>query len=270
MADTTEAQDIMALCSALSDPLSADPPIEGGSTPFVVVPDGYAVHDLERLFPHPQRSKGKRTLTDAESFIRFVNENKGGGTRLYCHTGLAPSFTAVFNDTTGAAPGWGDHIATYACPLSKEWAAWSGSNGKQMSQEAFATYIEDNAPDCATPPAADMLEISRTLEAKKKVNFASSIRLDNGQTELTYEEDIQGTASKGKLQVPQVFTIGIPVFEGGARYAVDARLRYRIAEGGKLSLWFDLLRPHKIIEDALNELRTAIELRTELLAFSGS
>jgi uncharacterized protein YfdQ (DUF2303 family) len=80
----------------------------------------------------------------------------------------------------------------------------------------------------------------------------------------------EGTASKGKLQVPQVFTIGIPVFEGGARYAVDARLRYRIAEGGKLSLWFDLLRPHKILEDALRELRTVIELRTELQAFSGS
>lgn len=87
-----------------------------------------------------------------------------------------------------------------------------------MNQADFARFIEDNAPDIASPPAADMIEISRSLEAKKKVNFASAIRLDNGKTEFTYEEDIEGTAAKGRLQVPQVFTIGIPVPEGGPKW----------------------------------------------------
>jgi uncharacterized protein YfdQ (DUF2303 family) len=145
----------------------------------------------------------------------------------------------------------------------------SGANGKQMSQADFARFIEDNAPDCVAPSAADMIEIARSLEAKKAVNFSSAVRLDNGQSQLTYEETIQGTAAKGRLVVPELFDIGSPVFEGDGRYAVTARLRYRIAEGGKLSLWYDLVRPHKIIEDAVKELRLVIESRTELTAFAG-
>lgn len=265
----TEAADIMALGSALSDPLSAAPPTAGASTPFVVVPEGYKVNGLEALFPLPARSKGTTKLDDADSFIRFVNQNKTDHTRLYCKVGSAPSFSACFNDTFGMEPGWGDHMAAYTCPLSVEWKTWTGSNGKQMSQADFSRFVEDNAPDCVSPSAADMIEIARSLEAKKSVNFSSAVRLDNGQSQLTYEETIQGTAAKGRLVVPETFSIGIPVFESDGRYAVTARLRYRIAEGGKLSLWYDLVRPHKIIEDAVKELRAVIEARTELTAFAG-
>ena len=114
-----------------------------------------------------------------------------------------------------------------------------------------------------------MLEISRTLEAKKKVNFASAIRLDNGQNQFTYEEEISGTAQKGQLQIPEEFTIGIPVLEGGASYAVDARLRYRIAEGGKLTMWFELIRAHKVVENAAAEVWSQIEAETGLKVFNG-
>lgn len=35
------------------------------------------------------------------------------------------------------------------------------------------------------------------------------------------------------------------------RYAVEARLRYRI-DGGKMQMWYELVRPHKILEDAVS------------------
>lgn len=114
-----------------------------------------------------------------------------------------------------------------------------------------------------------MLEISRSLEAKKKVNFASGLRLSNGQNELTYDEQISGTAAKGKLNVPELFTIGIPVLEGGIKYAVEARLRYRIADGGRLTMWFELVRPHKIVEDAVLAVWKEIEDKTGLMIFNG-
>ena len=190
-------------------------------------------------------------------------------TRLYGQAN-PPKFTAIFNDNAGTAPGWQDHRAVYSCPLAVEWREWTAKNGQAMNQEAFAKFIEDNAPDIVTPPAADMIEIARTLEAKKKVSFASGVRLDNGATEFTYEEDIQGTAAKGRLQVPQTFTIGVSVMENGPRYAVTARLRYRIADKGALTLWFDLERPHKIVEDAAREVRDQIAEGTGLRIFNGS
>ena len=193
--------------------------------PSILVPEGYRVHDLESALLSPVRPRGNVALRDTGSFVSVVKDRKGASTRLYGKLS-PPSFTAVFNDTTGPmGAGWRDDRATYACPVSVEWQRWTASNGKQMNQEAFAQFIEDNAADCVTPDAATMIEVSRTLEAKKKVNFASGIRLSNGQSELTYEETVSGTAGKGKFTVPEEFVIGVSVLEGGPKYAVTARLQ---------------------------------------------
>lgn len=235
--------------------------------PVVVLPFGAHTEDLSRFLPEPMRKVGAVTLNDVASFVAFVVAEKTPATRIYGQFGQ-PVFKAVLNDH-GTAPGWRDYTATYACPLATEWLTWKGKSGAQMNQEQFAQFIEDNLPDIAIPTAAEMLEISRSLEAKKKVNFASGIRLSNGQNELTYEEEITGTAQKGKLKVPEEFTIGIPVLEGGLKYAVNARLRYRIADGGKLTMWYELIRPHKILEDAVNAVKAEIADKTSLTVFNG-
>lgn len=254
----------MAVASSLDNLVRAD--IEGA--PSLLVPEGYRVHDLESLMLAPVRARGNVALRDTGSFVSVVNDRKVEGTRLYGKLS-PPSFTAVFNDTTGKGPGWRDDRATYVCPVSVEWQRWTAANGKQMNQEAFAQFIEDNSADCVTPDAATMIEVSRTLEAKKKVNFASGIRLSNGQNELTYEETVSGTAGKGKFVVPEEFVIGVAVLEGGPKYAVTARLRYRIADQGKLTMWFDLLRPHKVLEDAVKEVWNHIQNQTGLAILNG-
>lgn len=236
-------------------------------TPIVIVPDDHSVEVLERCLDVPTRKRGTVTLRDAASFISMVNAEKSGSTRIYGNY-EKPGFVAVFNDH-GFGPGWQDHRAVFSCPLSVEWKAWTGQDGQRMTQEQFAQFIENNLPDIAQPPAADMLEVSRTLEAKKKVNFASGIRLANGQNQLTYEEEISGTAAKGQLQVPEEFIIGIPVLEGGIKYAVTSRLRYRILDGGKMQMWYELVRPHKIIEDAVKEVWSQIAQETGVPMFNG-
>lgn len=219
---------------------------------FVALPPGATVHSLEHLKDRPLRARGTVAVRDAASFVRLTKSRHGhiNPLRLYGVMTPSPKFVAVLNDSGRDAPGWRDDRIVYDCPLSREWKTWTSASGKQMDQSTFAQFIEDNLPDIATPPAADMLEISRTLEAKKKVNFASGLRLHNGEHQITYEEQVDGTAAKGRLQVPETFSIGIAVLEGGDRYQVEARLRYRIAEGGKLTMWFDLIRPHRVLEDA--------------------
>lgn len=264
--ENTNVKDIAALAVAGAGPNT------DSDTPFVLVPQGYTVESLERFQPYPPRKRGKTILRDADSFVGMVKCHFNTQTSIYGQYS-PPSFTAVFNDHAegdDGAPGWKDHSAVFDCPLSVEWKTWIGASGAKKTQEEFASFIEDNLPDIAQPPAADMLEISRTLEAKKKVNFASGIRLANGQNQLTYEEEISGTASRGQIQVPEEFTIGIPVLEGGPKYAVTARLRYRIADGGKMIMWYELVRPHKILEDAVKEVWAKIENDTGLKIFNGS
>jgi uncharacterized protein YfdQ (DUF2303 family) len=240
-----------------------------GETPFVLLPGNASVHSLEKLLPMPMRTAGTVELRDQTSFVAYVKDRKTKGTRLYGTLMPKPGFVAVLNDHLAGDAGWRDDRATFDCPLSREWQTWTAASGKQMTQEDFARFIEDNLPDVAAPPAADMLEISRSLEAKKKVNFASGLRLSNGQHQITYEETIEGTAAKGRLMVPETFALGIAVFEGGDRYCMEARLRYRIADGGKMTMWFDLLRPHKVLEDALSFVWKAIEAELGMQVLNG-
>lgn len=260
-ADINNVEAAAALGAALADHATID------GTPIAILPPGYQAKSLDDLLLAPTRKRGVISMLDADSFCRYVADQKTDATKIYGNQQI-PSFKAVFNDH-GDAAGWRDHAVNYMCPLSVEWKLWLGANKRQMNQEAFAQFIEDNAPDCVSPDAATMIEISRTLEAKKKVNFASAIRLSNGESELSYEEEISGTASKGKLKVPETFSIGIAVLEGGPRYAVHARLRYRIADKGVLTLWFDLDRPHKVLEDAVKEVWATIQDTTGFPIFNG-
>lgn len=265
MSERTEAQDILEAGATLVEVRHV------GDTPFVLVPKDFTLANLESMLPMPMRARGTVTLKDVDSFIATISMDAGSGTRIYGDLSVG-KFVAIFNDHGGAGQdaGWRDHRATFACQASAEWQRWIAANGRKMTQPDFAAFIEDNLPDIATPPASEMLEVSRTLEAKKKISFASSVRLTNGQNELTYEEQISGTAAKGKLQIPEQFTIGIPVFEGGSAYAVEARLRYRIGDGGTLALWYDLIRPHKILDDAIAAVVDEIEEATKLTVLNGT
>lgn len=236
--------------------------------PLVVVPEGYAIQDLSKSLGAPVRKAGKATLRDAASFVAYASKHWNEHATLYFQND-PPSFTAVFNDHAAGA-GWGDFVAAYPMPLSKEWQTWLGGTGKRMGQEDFAFFIETNLPDLLEPSAAEFLEIAQSIQAKKKVNFASGIRISNGQNELVYEETIEAKAGeKGKLVIPEDFAVAIPVFEGDAPYRVNAKLRYRITDN-RLALWYDLERPHKVLEDAVAQLRGQIEQQLETVALHGT
>lgn len=252
-------------------------------TPVLVLPEGFKVADLANLLPAPARKRGTAVLNDAESFVAVVIDQKSADTRIFS-TINPPTFTAVFNHNAAEA-GWGDHKAQYNAPLAPEWLAWTAMDGKKVGQVELAQFIENNLVDVVfidkdmagapvgevgSPDGATLLEVCRTLEAKKKVDFKSAIRLADGSTQFTYDEDVQGSARQGQLAVPEQFSLGIPVFENGEKYRADVRLRYRIQDGGNLVMWLELIRPHKIIEDAVKQLRADIAKQTELPILNGS
>jgi uncharacterized protein YfdQ (DUF2303 family) len=242
-------------------------------TPFVLVPEGYCVHELDHLLPAPTRNKGNAELLDAASFIEYVNalKNDGGTTRIYFRTEPKPQFIGVLNDATAHIPAWRDFRAVYNAPLSKEWLTWVGNDNKRMTQEEFALHIERNLPDIHSPAAADMLEIATTFQAKKGVDFASGTRLANGQVQFKYEETISTKAGeKGQFEVPEQIQLVIPVFEGSSiGDLLIAKFRYRINEG-KLSMWYELDRPHKVLDAAVADLRKEIEEGVGIKALKGA
>lgn len=278
MTTTTEFSAALAAGAALSKDAIRDV----GDGTFAIVPDGYRVESLEHLQYLPNRPRGVTKLADEASFMAQVNLLARPWSVIYMQptvdVKVAPQFVAVFNehhrddlgdDGSLIAAGWRDHRAVFAPALSREWQTWAAASGNRKAQDAFAAFIEDNVPDIAEPAGATMLEVALSIEAKKKVNFASGIRLQNGQHQLTYEESIEGTAGKGHLTIPETIVLGIPVLLNGPRYRVEARLRYRL-EGAKLTLWVDLVRPHEVLNHAIEQMRERIGAATKLPILVGS
>lgn len=242
--DATEVAAVHAL-SRMADGVQFS---DGDSIPFVVLPQdtGYQIGSLEHLLTAPRRPRGNVTLGAFQSFLDYLRDRAEHVPPVFwTEVTAGVRFESILN-----YDGWRDSRAAYVSTYSPRWARWMGKNRVAMGQADFAQFIEDNALDVIEPDSATMIEVSRSIEARKKVNFASGIRLNNGQSELTYEETIEGTAGKGKLAIPEQFTIAIPVFVDGDPWKVTARLRYRINEG-KLSLWYDLLRFTDVAEAAV-------------------
>lgn len=250
-ADKTAIELIGSLAQAASAAQTND-----GVT-HLVLPPNYSHHDItgliEKVKPNPNRKHGTVVLNAIESFIAYTkDQGKEGITRIYADPD-ARTLTAVFNDHAATElAGWRDQRATFKAELSREFETWMKHNGVQMSQEDFAIFLEDNIADVVEPGGDTLLKVALTLQAKTEASFSSSKRLDNGQVQFTYTENIDARASSDSIEVPREFFIGCRLFKNGDGYRIKARLKYRL-HGGQLKFWYELDRPQNAIEHEFTE-----------------
>lgn len=185
--------------------------------------------DLEAYAPAPRRKVGHPTFDRAASLVQYVNAHKGDGTAIYAR---GQSFVAVLNGHAPADPGWGDHVATFALQPTDAWKAWTAADKAWMEQAEFAEFLEDRLPDIAEPAGGALMDIATSLRVKTAINFQSSVKLANGQVQLTYDEDINaGAGQKGDMAIPEKLLLVIQPFEGTEKEMIEARFRWRIASG---------------------------------------
>lgn len=242
---------------------------------FVILPDaaGAKVEYIEQP-ALPPRAAGTVTANDTASFITAVQRH---GTReaTVLYASLAPAqFIAVLNDHgSKGKPHWRDHRVAFTLGHSKEYLAWHHHNGhdKTFTQEKFAYFIEDNLPDFKSPEGAKMLDIALNFRAQQQVAYKGVQRLQNGSVDISYSETTTANAGEKKVNVPERFKINLPIWAGlnQKKYDIDARLRYRVA-GGALALWYELERPHVVVERAFaDELKAIKDALTEFPVIFG-
>lgn len=267
--ETLNTKTLLAAGAALSPARAVAADKGVSSAPYVLVPEGYKVESLERLLPAPLQTRANIALQDADSFCLYWDKFSRPESVLFADPKKHLLY-AMFDYHSSAQPSWCKHAAMLHCELSQEWIEWTKHNGNRKTQSEFAQFIESNLVDVVNPDSAKVLEASRSLQAKKNLRFSSSIRLEDGERQFAFEEDVKGTTAKGTMRFPETLTLGIPVFLGGPMYKVLARLRYRITEEDGLVLWYDLHRPTHVIEDAFSALREGVEKRLSVAALSGS
>lgn len=228
--------------------------------PYVVVPDGYTVHDLERLLPTPTRKRGAVVCTLSDSFIEYLNKHGDPDvSTIYADIDSAKAtcaMVAVLDDHAADYANWRNHTCTFAPTASVEWTRWISNDKKPMGQGEFAAFLEDNLADVATvegmPTAAQMLAMALAFEATADKRLKSRINLQSGGVRFEYVED-EDKDTRTSMEAFQRFTIGIPVFENsGSAYPIEARLKYREKEG-RVTFWFELIRPDKVFKTAVRE-----------------
>lgn len=244
---------------------------QGGKV--VVVPEGYETQRLEPLAAKLHHVKQRVAVLNHASFAAYLNRFKTTETQIFADY-RRPVIVGVvdYHGPDGVeavpTPDYCDHRVTFEPPWSEEWARWRQIDGKGMSQGEFAEFLEENYMDVAEPPAAELLDVVGHLQAKRNVDFKSGIRLQDGTTQLTYEESIEAKG-KGTLKVPAEFSLGLPIFYGGERYKVRVLLRYRIKEG--ILVFIAKINRREFVEQtAFNDIVTEIETATGIAPYAGS
>lgn len=246
MIDNTFIEAVQATGAALVAVRSTD-----GIRPYMVNSSQQVVPVADELLAKPWRLAQKVNTFEPQSFTHYFTDYCNEDSRIFVD-GAAPAIVGVidYHKAVMNEADWAQHRVHYVFRHTDEWKAWSGLNAKPLPQAVFAQFIEDNLPDIISPNHADMLELSRTLEAKKNVNFSSAVRLQTSEVQFIYQEEIRGTASNGTIDIPEKFKIEIAPYEGSAKAIIDCRFRYSLKEGA-LTVRYEMVRPQKVLDAAI-------------------
>lgn len=250
---SSDARDIIDSIQSLSGPVEIDPskhyavPLAGEATLHVIEPAA------ERHLAAPRRVRGSTVAYDVPALQALWEKYSIGGSELFGDP-LSHRFVAVLNgDTDADLPGFRDHRVEMPLRTTPAWEAWTGMNGRMVSQVEFAEFIEARLVDVVRPTGADMLELASTLEASSSVEFKSAVALSSGVRTLQYEETQTARAGQtGQLEIPKEIELGVAPYEGGDTFRVTARFRHRI-RNGSLTLGFVLDRPEDVVKAAFED-----------------
>ena len=257
-ADATTEAEAVAILSDASD-LAERLADEG----LALVPNGYTVRDLAELTGAPRRPKGAVRLTTVQSLRRYL-ERFGLTTESDANIGAAAVFAdplegrylAVLDYHTSEAAAHGHHRAELRLLTSEPWNVWTGSASVRKGQHEFALFVESRLDDIVDPEAARVLEAVKSIEAARNVTFKSRVDLDREDVVFHYESETKGA---GDVAFPERLVLGIPVFDDGDPFRVEARLRYKMDDEAGLLLWYDLVNVEAVHRTAANDVLRQVE-----------
>lgn len=198
------------------------------------VPNGFTTLDITDPYRLKNTAHAQLTFDLKRSLIEYVNRFGIMGSVLLADVD-AGAITAVidYHDASDknkpGAVGGLFHKATFKLRPSEEWLRWNSFEGDLHDQAEFAAFLEENAVDIKRPDPADMIEISRDLEAVQGAEFKGSVRLTNGDRSFAY---VTETKTKNDVVVPQSFVLDIPLYAGEELVELEAALRWRPTAGG--------------------------------------
>lgn len=274
MAAALPADNLQAVINAAL--ASAEPKeVHASGEAYVVVAPAGATIETVRFMPDPDydqfpsRPRVTYRPATADAFVGICKRHLDADRSTVWAHPTRGRFVAVFDDNQAPdaplehsdqpASHWREHRAVLELTHTPEWLHWTSKDGQLRDQVAFAEHIEDGLTEIASPPGADLLEMAQTFHAHTTAAFRSAQRLQSGQVQVRYDEEIEAkTGRGGDVEIPALFSIVVRPFLGSEPVLMDARLRYRLG-GGKLTLGYKLDHPDLAVRKVIDRIRTEIE-----------
>lgn len=260
------------------------------NAPFLILPEGYTVHDLEDFMPRPRRAEQKVQIGSLQSLADYINVHGTSYTAVFANPDPAKMGIVAIIDYHNQVygPDWAAHTATWRCQESENWKTWTGAgiNGQWQDQEKFALFLDANIEDVvsidleiggerkSTPSAATLLTIARKLKAIRNAKWEAGEHQENGDGQINWTQETKGKVTgHDDMVIPDYFAVALPVFVGAQPIATRVRFLYQIGEQGKLQLRVDLPARERVrqkaFEDALADLRNRLN-NPDIQVFMGS
>lgn len=250
----------------------------GGTAQVLVVPRDFTVQTLTSTAPIPARLTQDVQFDELDAFGAYLSRyGTPEGTVIFLeqtettitmdafldyHRHIREEDKTKYGDVLPAGnvllPQWGSHRAAFRPAPTPEWVLWNEKNKKVMEQIDFARFLEENYPDIAEPLAADLIQICRGLELVGNVHYLKAFREQDGMVHLQYKEE---NKPNGEVVVPEEITLRIAPYKGENTVDLKAKLRYRLRDG-QCVFYFELVRPHKVLEACATEMREQIAVIT--------
>lgn len=260
MDNENQIKEIERLVNAAGEARSVD------NHPYLLVPDGMSVQDLEHLLPAPLRIRTSSAFIALESFTRYVNSFKTDATAI--SVTKKGDAIATIDASKKDAPAWHGHNAQFHVTYSDRWTLWDGRTKKGFTQRELAEFVEDNTTDFFKPEAGAMLDIARSLEIEQNSKATNAIKdFKTGDVSFSFERTTTAKAgTKGDATVPSQFTIQIPILEGEKPRPVEIRLRFELEEG-KVRFNLEILRRTQLLDEVRRSIFATIKNETSIEPF---
>lgn len=278
-----------AITTALDKLQTPPEPINLDGRDMLVIRDDQKLIDLEPYQANPTRIRAAVSITDADSFVAYVNRFKNDDSVLFVTPDLAgvgsskviatarldfhrPSGGGV-NDPEAT---WGEHNVTLAARPSLAYSTLIELDGKLIDQPTFAKKLKDIARYAEAPSTGEMLEIAQNLVLTAKGEFRNIEDDISGSTDLRYAVAVNATANsptqQRSLVIPATFDFGIPVLEGAAPQIVQCEFLYRIPESSedKLKIGLRIRDRVAIEEESLRSVVVGLRQETGLMVIRGT
>lgn len=245
--------------------------IDAKGVPVLLLPTGVRASLLDSLLPRPVRADAHVKLYTIADLVAYVKKHTATRNEdflvndhpvVFCDR-KSTTITALLDYHRSAAdPRWLNHTAKITFEPSHQFTRWKDKNGKRMSQQDFAHFLDEVQKDIENPTSAEVISFAENLEVHSNTVFKSSVRASTGETKLIWSDERSGDTS---TQLIENFTVGIPFWQGGEKVAIKARLFHRIIDDNgvkRLNFWYELRHLEEtmdhLFEDQVTDLRSGL------------